>query len=166
MRSSNKRLLAAAVLIMAGAPTMLSFIAAGGKRPTEGVVRAEAYDLGGSPSRRPGAGPDGAAGGGRAAPLDAKDESLKVELVTAGPEGFDPAEVTRPKGRFYLVVDNLSELPALDLRLTREAGHTLHEVRVPRGQADWAGLLDLKPGTYVLREDAHPGWACRITVTP
>lgn len=91
---------------------------------------------------------------------------VEAELITAGPDGFQPSEITRPKGRFYLVVDNLSESPALDLRLSREAGNSLHEVRVPRGQADWTELLDLAPGTYVLREAAHPDWECRLVVTP
>lgn len=95
-----------------------------------------------------------------------KEGRVEAELVTATPDGFEPSTITRPKGHFYLVVDNLTELPELELRITREAGHSLQEVRVQRGQADWAGLLDLGPGTYVLREAAHPDWECRITVTP
>ena len=166
MLSSHKRLLTAAVLITAGASTMLAFIAAGGTRLGEGVMHVEASGPGSSPSRRQESKPDGTAGGARAASHDARGESLKVELVTVRPDGFDPAEITRPRGRFYLVVDNLSELTALDLRLTRETGHSVHEVRVPRGQADWTGMLTLQPGTYVLREAAHPEWACRISVTP
>lgn len=98
-------------------------------------------------------------------PAQKKEARVEVEVITAGPEGFSPAEITRPKGRFYLVVDNVAELPALELQLTREAGHSLREQRVPRGQADWAEALDLEPGTYVLREAAHPDWVCRITVT-
>lgn len=102
----------------------------------------------------------------RRPPAEQKEEQIEAELVTATPDGFDPAEITRPKGSFYLVVDNLAGLPELNLRLTGEAGHSLHEARVPRGQADWTALLDLNPGTYVLREAEHPGWECRITVTP
>jgi hypothetical protein len=103
---------------------------------------------------------------GRSPSAQKKDRRVEAELITATPDGFDPGEITRPKGSFHLVVDNLAGLPELELRLTREAGHSLREVRVPRGQADWAALLDLEPGAYVLREAAHPGWSCRITVTP
>ena len=91
---------------------------------------------------------------------------VEAELITVGPDGFEPSRLTRPKGRVYLVVDNMTDLPAIDLRLAREAGNSLHEVRIPRGQADWTGLLNLTPGTYVLREAAHPDWTCRLDVTP
>lgn len=99
-------------------------------------------------------------------PAEKKEGRVETELVTVTSDGFDPAEISRPKGRFYLAADNLTELPELTLRLTRETGHSAHEARVPEGQADWAGLLDLEPGTYVLREATHPEWTCRITVTP
>ena len=104
--------------------------------------------------------------GGRRAPVAAARPDVEAELITLGPDGFQPSELTRPKGRVYLVVDNMTDLPALDLRLSREAGHSLREVSVPRGQADWTELLDLTPGTYVLREAANPQWACRLVVTP
>lgn len=102
----------------------------------------------------------------RTRPSAAARPGVEAELITVGPSGFEPSRLTRPKGRVYLVVDNMTDLPAIDLRLAREAGNSLHEVRVPRGQSDWAELLDLTPGTYVLREAAHPDWACRLDVTP
>lgn len=107
-----------------------------------------------------------AAAAPRSHPAAGAGRGVETELITVGPDGFEPSEFTRPKGRVYLVVDNMTDLPALDLRLAREAGNSLHEVRVPRGQADWTELLDLTPGTYVLRETTHPDWTCRLVITP
>ncbi|MBV9924359.1 MAG: hypothetical protein JOZ96_04895 [Acidobacteria bacterium] len=101
----------------------------------------------------------------RAASSSGTRRGVETELITVGPDGFQPSALTRPKGRVYLVVDNLTDAP-LDLRLTRAAGNSLREVRGRGGQSDWTELLDLTPGSYVLREAAHPGWACRLEVTP
>lgn len=91
---------------------------------------------------------------------------VEAEVITIRPSGFDPAEITRPRGRFYLVVENRSGTHDLDLRLSREAGLGLAGVRIPRGRLRWRDALDLPPGTYVLTEAGHPGWACRLTITP
>ena len=89
----------------------------------------------------------------------------ETELVLALPQGFQPGEITRPQGKFFLDVENHTGLAALTLRLDRAAGNRLHEVRVPREQRDWAELLDLPPGEYVLTAAEQPAWKCRITVT-
>lgn len=47
---------------------------------------------------------------------------IEVELVTLQPHGFEPAELTRPQGRFVLGVDNRSGLEDIQLRLEREDG--------------------------------------------
>jgi hypothetical protein len=31
---------------------------------------------------------------------------------------------------------------------------------------DQSNLLDLAPGSYLLIEDNHPQWQCKITITP
>lgn len=93
-------------------------------------------------------------------------DSMEAELVTAIPTGFEPREITRPPGAFLLMVDNRSGLSALDLRLAREAGQSLRQVRVPREQLDWSDVLDLAPGRYALTEAKHPDWVCHIIVSP
>lgn len=99
-------------------------------------------------------------------PAEEKEARVETELVTITPTGFDPAEITRPQGRFILKVDNRGGLEEVTLQLDGLRGGREREVRVRRTALDWRDLLDLRPGAYVLREAGHPGWACRITITP
>jgi len=81
------------------------------------------------------------------------------------PRGFEPTEITRPAGRFILVVNNRSWLEEIELRLEREDGNRVREVRRHKNKPDWRDVVDLPPGQYVLKEANHPDWACRITIT-
>lgn len=96
----------------------------------------------------------------RAAP----SSRLPVVRITIRPTGFDPAEVTLPRGRFLLAVDNRSGLDELTFRLDREGAGRLHEVRMTREQLGWRKVLDPPPGVYVLTEAGHPDWVCRVRV--
>lgn len=93
-------------------------------------------------------------------------QALEGEVITLTTNGFEPAEITRPRGRFILMVDNRSGVGDIDLQLNRQTGARLHTVHVPREQQDWNDVLDLEPGSYVLTEAEHPKWNCRITITP
>ena len=90
---------------------------------------------------------------------------IEAELITLRPEGFEPAEINRPKGPFLLVFDNRSGLEAVTLRLDRVAGDRLLEVSLSRRKNAWRNLVDLTPGNYVLTEASHSGWTCRFTIT-
>lgn len=90
---------------------------------------------------------------------------FESELITITPHGFEPQEITRPQGRVLLMVDNQSDLDMMSLRLTREDGLRLNEMRVPREQPNWSEAVDLHPGRYVLTSSEHPDWQCRITIT-
>ncbi len=90
---------------------------------------------------------------------------MEAETITITPLGFDPPQMTRPKGAFLLVINNRTGLDEITFRLDREAGNRLHEVRVPREQLDWDTVIYLHPGTYLLTEASHPEWECRITIT-
>ena len=90
---------------------------------------------------------------------------FESELVTITPHGFEPREITRPQGRFLLMVDNRSGLGATSLALTREAGARTHEMRVPREEPDWSEVVNLPPGRYVLTEDDHSEWTCVLIIT-
>lgn len=98
-----------------------------------------------------------AGGGGQEVP--------QTELVTVTPTGFDPAELTRPAGRFILAVENRSGLQEITLVLRDAGGREVLRERVEREQLDWSGTLELTAGTYLLSEEGHPGWAGRLILT-
>src|SRR5262249_24360630 len=87
-------------------------------------------------------------------------------LLTVTPRGFDTNEITIPADPFFLIVENRSGLSDMSLTLELEAGNRLRAVRVQREELDWAELLDLTPGTYVISEANHPDDICRLIVTP
>lgn len=93
------------------------------------------------------------------------EKELSVLRLTLSPEGFTPAEVTLPHGRFLLVVYNKSGLEDVDLRFDAVAGGRLREARAKGRGSRWQEVFDPPPGEYVLSLTEHPDWACRITVT-
>ena len=97
----------------------------------------------------------------------ASSQNRRSDLIalvfTVRPIGFDPEEVEISAGRALIVVQNRSGRRDLSFRLQRENGEGLHSVEHDR--LDWKHQLDLHPGTYVLSEDEHPEWRCRIRVT-
>ena len=97
---------------------------------------------------------------------DPAGEGTEAELVTILPTGFEPAEITRARGKFLLVVNNQSGLEQVTWRLEREAGGRLHEVRLSDGRLRSGQYEDLPPGTYLLTESGHPDRTCRIRITP
>jgi hypothetical protein len=95
-------------------------------------------------------------------------ERLEAEIITIGPAGFEPAEITRPAGRFMLAIKNHSGQNDLSIQLNVEGGNKDRKDRVarmPRGKSRSLKHLDLPPGQYVLTEASHPEWVCRITLT-
>lgn len=90
----------------------------------------------------------------------------EVEIVTVRPDGFEPKEMTRPPGPFYLIVDNKSGFNEIDLSLDAETGKKVHAEKLPKNRGKWKQRMVLTPGTYVLREANNPEWSCRITVQP
>lgn len=97
-----------------------------------------------------------------------KPEGTRVtsHVLTVTQRGFDPAEVSWPKGRIFLTVDNRSNVSELELHLDRESGGRVKEMNPRTKKERSAGVLDLHPGEYLLTEANHPGWVCRIKVTP
>jgi hypothetical protein len=92
---------------------------------------------------------------------------LDAQRITIRPEGFEPAEIFRPAGRFLLAVNDRSGARDLVLTLARDNGQRLHRTRMrdtPR-KHQWRQIVNLPPGRYVLSEANHPEWVCRITLT-
>lgn len=100
-----------------------------------------------------------------ARPETGRDAGIEVEVITATPRGFEPAEITRPRGAFILAVHNRSGHPALELKLDRVQGGREREVHLRRGRRRAHERLDLPPGEYILTDINQPVRTCRITLT-
>lgn len=95
---------------------------------------------------------------------DSGEPNVEVELLTVRPYGFEPSEITRPKGPFVLLIDDRSGKESSSLSLQRLTGESVREVRTKRNKSDWHELLDLQPGEYVVTGDS--GARCRLTILP
>ncbi|HEX8845108.1 MAG TPA: hypothetical protein VF791_10715 [Pyrinomonadaceae bacterium] len=91
---------------------------------------------------------------------------LPSHVITLRPRGFDQAEVSWPKGRFFITIDNRTNVSEINLRLDRETGGRVKETKLKMRKERSLGVLDLTPGVYLLTEAGHPGWVCRIRITP
>jgi len=90
---------------------------------------------------------------------------VQAELITVTPTGFEPSELTRPKGRFLLAIDNQSGLDEVEFYFERETGGRVNVPLSRRGKLAWREIVDLTPGTYILRATNDESWRCRITIT-
>jgi hypothetical protein len=97
--------------------------------------------------------------------LQTSTTKLEVEIVTLEPHGFEPAEITRPQGRFVLGIDNRSGLEDIQLRLERLDGGRVPVLNVRKRRLSWREEVDLPPGRYVIREVNQREWNCLITIT-
>ncbi len=112
--------------------------------------------------------PDAKAVSTSAAPvLPQTQNRLEAERITLRATGFEPAEITRPAGRFLLAVNDRSGKESVTLLFLRGAGDLLNEVRMRdhRRKHEWRQVMNLPPGRYVLTELSRPDWVCRITLT-
>jgi hypothetical protein len=93
-------------------------------------------------------------------------DQLEAEVITILPRGFEPTEITRPKGRFLLSVENRSGLQRVEFHLSAESGSRIFQASRTWELADWNEVVNPPPGKYVLTETNHPSWQCVITITP
>jgi hypothetical protein len=90
--------------------------------------------------------------------------NLEVELITLRPEGFEPLQITRPKGAFVLLVDDRSGREGSTLTLQRVKGERLRDLNTNRKKSEWYDVVDLPPGDYVLSDAQNPERRCQITL--
>jgi hypothetical protein len=95
-----------------------------------------------------------------------RKEEVESEVITLLPTGFSPSEISRPKGRFLVVIDNRTELEEVTFSLHRDDGQKLREAKRTKEQLIWRQIEDLPPGEYRLTVLDHPEWVCRITIKP
>jgi hypothetical protein len=91
---------------------------------------------------------------------------VEIESVTFGRAGFEPAQITRPPGRFVLAVDSLVRGREVTFRLDAEAGGRVRDFRLPPRKRRWSGPIELPPGRYLLTEASQPGSTCLIIISP
>jgi hypothetical protein len=104
---------------------------------------------------------------GRSSPMlvSAQPARVEAELITILPTGFEPAQITRPSGKFLLAVENRSGISQIDFQLSAESGNRIVEVSRTWERSDWSDVVNPPPGRYVLTERNHPAWQCVITIT-
>ncbi|HSE16492.1 MAG TPA: hypothetical protein VLB46_05540 [Pyrinomonadaceae bacterium] len=91
--------------------------------------------------------------------------AVQAELITITSTGFEPTELTRLNGRFLLAIDNRSGLDDVQLYFERETGGPVNVPLGRRRRLAWREIIDLQPGTYILRARNDESWRCRITIT-
>jgi hypothetical protein len=97
-------------------------------------------------------------------------EQLEVELITVGPNGFEPAQINRPPGPFILLIQNRSGTDLGPLRLeAEESGRPapvsrIAEAQIDKERHDYGERLDLAPGRYRLRQSERSAWSFRIAI--
>jgi hypothetical protein len=97
---------------------------------------------------------------------DSTSPPAEVELVTLRPAGFEPSEITRPKGPFVLFVDDRSDKDSSSLELKRMNGQRVRDVSLNRRKSEWNEVVDLAPGTYALQDAINSEVRCQITILP
>lgn len=96
----------------------------------------------------------------------AANEKFPVAVIALDRFGFEPAEITIPNQRCFLVVRNRTGLEPVTLEITRKAGGKLITERHSKNKKHWEKMLDLTPGEYLLTAAETPEWVCKITVVP
>ena len=91
---------------------------------------------------------------------------LEVELITLRAYGFEPTEITRPKGPFVLFVEDRSGRSDSSLRLQRVKGERLRDVNTTRMKSEWHDVVNLPAGEYLLLDGNNPEARCQITILP
>jgi len=91
-------------------------------------------------------------------------EKIGSESILITRYGFQPAEIRRAPGKFFLEVQNRSGVNPLVLRVSAQNGSTLKEITVTSDQLDWADEVNLPGGQYSVTE-FNRGWTCRLTIT-
>lgn len=99
-----------------------------------------------------------------------KDPTPEVVLIVLTPQGFDETVITRPRGKFLLVVESRLGLKEPSFMLSRMVGNNsrqgLKGGDIKKGGRNWSEELDLNPGDYELTEVNNPNWSCKVTITP
>ena len=89
---------------------------------------------------------------------------FEVERITLQEWGFEPKEINRGPGPFFLILENRGGFHDVEVSLIEESGHSRQKVPVTKNALTWKQRLELPPGAYLVKESGHPEWQCRITI--
>lgn len=99
------------------------------------------------------------------AQTNSKREGPEAEVIAFKTNGFEPAEITRPRDPFLLVIDNRSGIEVSSFEIRHEDGSLRHSMQSRRHKLSWQQMLDLPPGRYLLQAPDHRGLFCRLNIT-
>lgn len=91
---------------------------------------------------------------------------LQIEIVSFGPHGFAPAELSRPAGAFILSIQDTARLPSLEFSLENGAGEIIAGP-VKLGEQishQYQKAVDLQSGVYTLRIKELPTQVMTIKI--
>jgi hypothetical protein len=94
-----------------------------------------------------------------------QNQRIEAELISIRPSGFEPTQITRPKGPFLLAIENRSGLKQIEFQLGVERGMRLFQIKRSWERSNWNQVVDPPAGQYVLTEANHPDWKCTISIT-
>ena len=97
-------------------------------------------------------------------PQGGQHGAFEAERVTLREWGFEPKEINREPGPFFLVLQNQSGLPDVELTLVSESGSQYRRIPDTRHALVSKQRLELPPGIYLIKETGHPEWQCQITI--
>ena len=106
-----------------------------------------------------------------------QEPRAEVVLLVLTPKGFDQDMITRPAGKFLLVVESRLGLKEPSLTLSRIVGdksrgngnnskEVLKGSDIKKERRNWSEELNLNPGEYELTEVNNPDWSCKFVITP
>ena len=98
------------------------------------------------------------------APQGGQHSPFESEMVTLREWGFEPKEIKRDPGPFFLILQNQSGLPDVELTLLSESGNQHRRLPDTRNALVSKQRIELPPGTYLIKESGHPEWQCQITI--
>src|SRR5437879_5246100 len=78
----------------------------------------------------------------------AQNQRIEAELISVRPSGFEPTQITRPKGPFLLAIENRSGLKEIEFQLGVQGGTHLFQVKRSWERSDWNQVIDPPPGQY------------------
>jgi len=95
-----------------------------------------------------------------------RNNRLEAESITVRDQGFEPASLSRPPGRFLIAVDNRSHSANLELQILQVGSNARYSKQMRGKQLRWREVIELPVGEFILTETNHPAWRCQITISP